>query len=160
MGAELDAESRRTVISSSASARSNTTQQVRESMRSEGTVLGRNVVVESNAVVEAAEIGEGTVIEVGAVIGRGSIIGKVWWHASFFLAALFITVDSVCVQVAELYSVVLHDNVCVVSSSQHAFAGLYGCVWRLAAAYRSYVAASAGDSACEDGGACEAVGYV
>lgn len=46
-------------------------------MRSEGTVLGRNVVVESGAVVEAAEVGEGTVIEVGAVIGRGSIIGKV-----------------------------------------------------------------------------------
>lgn len=76
MGTELDAESRRTVMSS---ARSNT--HVRESMRSEGTVLGRNVVVESNAVVEAAEVGEGTVIEVGAVVGRGSIIGKVCMHA-------------------------------------------------------------------------------
>jgi dynactin-6 len=72
MGAELDAESRR---SSMASARSSS--HVRESMRSEGTLLGRNVVVESNAVVEAAEVGEGTVIEVGAVLGRGCIIGKV-----------------------------------------------------------------------------------
>lgn len=48
-----------------------------ESMRSEGTVLGRNVVVDSGAVVEAAEVGEGSVIEVGAVVGRGTIIGKV-----------------------------------------------------------------------------------
>ncbi|KAG9193920.1 hypothetical protein G6011_03955 [Alternaria panax] len=47
-----------------------------ESMRSEGTVLGRNVVVDSGAVVEAAEVGEGSVIEVGAVVGRGSMIGK------------------------------------------------------------------------------------
>ncbi|CAN9177876.1 unnamed protein product [Alternaria alternata] len=47
-----------------------------ESMRSEGTVLGRNVVVDSGAVVEAAEVGEGSVIEVGAVVGRGTIIGK------------------------------------------------------------------------------------
>ncbi|EOA91773.1 hypothetical protein ACJQWK_03970 [Exserohilum turcicum] len=69
--AELDAESRRTSI---APARSSA--HIRNSMRSEGTVLGRNVVVESGAVVEAAEVGEGTVIEVGAVIGRGSIIGK------------------------------------------------------------------------------------
>ncbi|KAL1794545.1 hypothetical protein ACET3X_007966 [Alternaria dauci] len=47
-----------------------------ESMRSEGTVLGRNVVVDSGAVVEAAEVGDGSVIEVGAVVGRGTIIGK------------------------------------------------------------------------------------
>lgn len=51
-----------------------------ESMRSEGTVLGRNVVVDSGAVVEAAEVGEGSVIEVGAVVGRGTIIGKVCSH--------------------------------------------------------------------------------
>jgi len=51
---------------------------VRDSMRSEGTVLGRNVVVDSGAVVEAAEVGEGSVIEVGAVLGKGSIIGKVY----------------------------------------------------------------------------------
>jgi dynactin-6 len=51
-----------------------------ESMRSEGTVLGTNVVVDSGAVVEAAEVGEGSVIEVGAVVGRGSMIGKVCTH--------------------------------------------------------------------------------
>ena len=68
MGAEPDAESRR---SSMASARSSAT------IRSEGIMLGKNVVVESNAVVEAAEVGQGTVIEVGAVLGRGSVIGKV-----------------------------------------------------------------------------------
>jgi len=72
MGAEVDAGSRR---SSVAAGRSSA--HVRESMRSEGTFLGKNVVVESNAIVEAAEVGEGSVIEVGAVIGRGSIIGKV-----------------------------------------------------------------------------------
>lgn len=57
-----------------------------ESMRSEGTVLGRNVVVDSGAVVEAAEVGEGSVIEVGAVVGRGTIIGKVCFiHVSILL---------------------------------------------------------------------------
>jgi dynactin-6 len=50
---------------------------VRDSLRAEGTVLGKNVVVESNAVVEAAEVGEGTVVEVGAVLGRGCVVGKV-----------------------------------------------------------------------------------
>jgi dynactin-6 len=68
MGAELDADSRR---SSMASARSSA------SVRTEGTMLGKNVVVESNAIVEAAEVGEGTVIEVGAVLGRACVIGKV-----------------------------------------------------------------------------------
>lgn len=72
MGAELDAESRR---SSMASARNSAS--IRDSMRAEGVVLGRNVVVESNAVVEASEVGEGTVIEVGAVLGKGCVIGKV-----------------------------------------------------------------------------------
>ena len=62
MGAELDAETRR---SSMASARSSA--HIRDAMRSEGTVLGRNVVVESNAVVEAAEVGEGTVAQGGGV---------------------------------------------------------------------------------------------
>lgn len=55
-----------------------------ESMRSEGTVLGRNVVVDSGAVVEAAEVGEGSVIEVGAVVGRGTIIGKVCLYTFYF----------------------------------------------------------------------------
>lgn len=45
--------------------------------RPEGTVVGRNVVIETGAVVEAAEVGEGTIIEVGAVLGRGCVIGKV-----------------------------------------------------------------------------------
>lgn len=67
LGPDLDAESRR---SSMASARNS-------AVRSEGTVLGRYVVVESNAVVEAAEVGEGSVVEVGAVVGRGCVIGKV-----------------------------------------------------------------------------------
>ena len=53
-------------------------------MRSEGTVLGRNVVVDSGAVVEAAEVGEGSVVEVGAVLGRGSIIGRVCHTRPFF----------------------------------------------------------------------------
>lgn len=56
---------------------------IRDSMRSEGTVLGRNVVVESNAVVEAAEVGEGTVVEVGAKLGRGCTVGKVCTSRSF-----------------------------------------------------------------------------
>lgn len=71
MGAELDASRRSSVAPVRSSANP------RESMRSEGTFLGKNVVVESNAIVEAAEVGEGSVIEVGAVVGRGSIIGKV-----------------------------------------------------------------------------------
>lgn len=72
MGNEGDAEGKRgSVVSARGSAG------VRESMRSEGTVLGRNVVVDSGAVVEAAEVGEGSVVEVGAVLGRGSIIGRV-----------------------------------------------------------------------------------
>ncbi|KAI8935504.1 hypothetical protein NX059_008075 [Plenodomus lindquistii] len=71
MGPEPDVEAKRISMVSSRSSAS-----VRESMRAEGTVLGRNVVVEANAVVEAAEIGEGSVIEVGAVLGRGSIIGR------------------------------------------------------------------------------------
>lgn len=50
---------------------------IRNSMRGDGVVLGRNVVVETNAVVEAAEVGEGSVVEVGAVVGRGAVIGKV-----------------------------------------------------------------------------------
>ncbi|KAF2709232.1 trimeric LpxA-like protein [Pleomassaria siparia CBS 279.74] len=44
--------------------------------RADGTVLGRNVVVETNAVVEAAEVGEGSTVEVGALVGRGCVIGK------------------------------------------------------------------------------------
>ncbi|CAO2655637.1 Nn.00g044400.m01.CDS01 [Neocucurbitaria sp. VM-36] len=70
MGAELDAESRRSSMASSRNSAST------GSIRDEGTVLGRNVVVESNAIVEAAEIGEGSVIQVGAVLGRGCTIGK------------------------------------------------------------------------------------
>lgn len=50
---------------------------VRDSMRGDGTVLGRNVVVETGAVVEAAEVGEGSVVEAGAVLGRGCVLGKV-----------------------------------------------------------------------------------
>jgi len=75
MGAEVDAGNRRSSVATGRSSG-----HVRESMRSEGTFLGKNVVVESNAIVEAAEVGEGSVIEVGAVIGRGSIIGKVCIH--------------------------------------------------------------------------------
>lgn len=71
VGPELDAETRRTSI---ASARSSINP--RESMRADGTFLGKNVVVESNATVEAADVGEGSIIEVGATLGRGSIIGK------------------------------------------------------------------------------------
>ena len=80
MGAETDAESKR---SSMASSRNSTS--TRDSLRGEGTVLGTNVVVESNAVVEAAEVGEGSVIEVGALLGRGCIIGKVgvFLHGEF-----------------------------------------------------------------------------
>ncbi|KAJ4295585.1 hypothetical protein N0V90_007598 [Kalmusia sp. IMI 367209] len=48
----------------------------RNSMRGEGTVLGRNVVVETGAVIEAAEVGEGSVVEVGAHLGRGCVLGK------------------------------------------------------------------------------------
>ncbi|KAF2642495.1 hypothetical protein P280DRAFT_396604 [Massarina eburnea CBS 473.64] len=48
----------------------------RESMRVDGTVLGRYVVVETGAIVEAAEIGEGSVVEGSAVVGRGCVIGK------------------------------------------------------------------------------------
>lgn len=70
LGPDLDAESRR---SSMASARNS----VNVGVRSEGTVLGKYVVVESNAVVEAAEVGEGSVVEVGAVLGRGCVVGKV-----------------------------------------------------------------------------------
>lgn len=62
VGPDLDAESSRTTMASA---------------RSEGTLLGKNVVVESNAVVEAAEVGEGSVIEVGAVLGRGCVLGRV-----------------------------------------------------------------------------------
>jgi hypothetical protein len=61
-------------------------------MRSEGTVLGKNVVVESNAVVEAAEVGEGTVVEVGAVLGRACVVGKVGVHV--VLAGLGLTWSS------------------------------------------------------------------
>ncbi|PVH99008.1 trimeric LpxA-like protein [Periconia macrospinosa] len=49
---------------------------VRESMRVDGTVLGRHVVIETGAVVEAAEIGEASTIEAGAVLGRGCVVGK------------------------------------------------------------------------------------
>ncbi|KAI4938471.1 hypothetical protein J4E85_000911 [Alternaria conjuncta] len=72
MGAEGDAEGKRGSMAPPARGSGS----VRESMRSEGTVLGRNVVVDSGAVVEAAEVGEGSVVEVGAVLGRGSIIGR------------------------------------------------------------------------------------
>lgn len=52
--------------------------------RGEGTVLGRNVVVETGAVVEAVEVGEGSTVEVGAVVGRGCVVGKVGsWHIAF-----------------------------------------------------------------------------
>lgn len=50
---------------------------VRESMRVDGTVLGRHVVIETGAIVEAAEIGEASVVEAGAVLGRGCVVGKV-----------------------------------------------------------------------------------
>ena len=72
MGAELDADSRR---SSMISPRTSTAP--RDSLRTDGVVLSKNVVVESNAIVEAAEVGEGSVIEVGAVLGKGCYIGKV-----------------------------------------------------------------------------------
>ena len=45
--------------------------------RSDGVVLGRNVVVETGAVVEGSEVGEGSVVEGGAVVGRGAVVGKV-----------------------------------------------------------------------------------
>ncbi|KAF1952555.1 hypothetical protein CC80DRAFT_176666 [Byssothecium circinans] len=48
----------------------------RESMRVDGTVLGKYVVIETGAVVEAAEVGEGSVVECGAVVGRGAVVGK------------------------------------------------------------------------------------
>ncbi|KAF2734226.1 trimeric LpxA-like protein [Polyplosphaeria fusca] len=48
----------------------------RDSLRVDGTVLGRNVVIETSTVVEAAEIGEGSVVEVNAVIGQGCVIGR------------------------------------------------------------------------------------
>jgi dynactin-6 len=70
MGAgSSSADSRRSSVMSTAS--------TRDSTRGDGTVLGRNVVIETGAIIEAAEIGEGSVVEVGAVIGRGCIIGKV-----------------------------------------------------------------------------------
>jgi dynactin-6 len=47
-----------------------------EGRRGEGTLLGKNVVVETRAVVEAAEVGEGSVVEVGAYLGPGSVVGK------------------------------------------------------------------------------------
>jgi dynactin-6 len=71
MGDTMD-ESKRSSVASMASRAS-----VRDSMRGEGTVLGRNVTVEATAVVEAAEVGEGTIIEVGAYVGKGCVIGKV-----------------------------------------------------------------------------------
>ncbi|KAF2657869.1 trimeric LpxA-like protein [Lophiostoma macrostomum CBS 122681] len=61
-------ESRRSSVASSGGAR--------DSLRVDGTVLGKNVVVESAAVVEAAEVGEGSVIEAQAVLGRGCVVGK------------------------------------------------------------------------------------
>lgn len=66
---DTDVDSRRSSVASRTS--------VRDSMRGEGTVLARNVVVETHAVVEAAEVGEGTVVEVGAYLGRGSTLGRV-----------------------------------------------------------------------------------
>ncbi|KAH7135806.1 trimeric LpxA-like protein [Dendryphion nanum] len=68
MGDGGDASSRRSSVSSA-----------RDSMRSgrgDGTVLGRNVVIETGAVIEAAEIGEGSLVEAAAVLGRGCIVGK------------------------------------------------------------------------------------
>ncbi len=50
----------------------------RDSTRGEGTVLGRNVVVETNAIVEAAEVGEWSLVEVGAHLGKGCVVGKVY----------------------------------------------------------------------------------
>ncbi|KAF2867044.1 trimeric LpxA-like protein [Massariosphaeria phaeospora] len=64
---EVGGDSRRSSVASARDASSG---------RSEGTLLGNNVVIETNAVVEAAEVGEGTVIEVGAVLGRGCVVGK------------------------------------------------------------------------------------
>ncbi|CAI6319222.1 unnamed protein product [Periconia digitata] len=49
----------------------------RESMRVDGTFLGRHVIIETGAIIEAAEIGEASVIEAGAVLGRGCVVGKV-----------------------------------------------------------------------------------
>jgi dynactin-6 len=68
-GDSMNADSRRSSVMSAVS--------TRDSLRGDGTVLGRNVVVETFAVVEAAEVGEGSVIEVGAVVGRGCVIGRV-----------------------------------------------------------------------------------
>jgi dynactin-6 len=69
MGASQAIDSRRSSVMSTAS--------TRDSSRGDGTVLGRNVVIETGATIEAAEIGEGTVVEVGAIVGRGCVIGKV-----------------------------------------------------------------------------------
>jgi dynactin 6 len=51
----------------------------RESMRVDGTVLGRHVVIETGAIVEAAEIGESSIVEAGAVLERGCVV---WFGVS------------------------------------------------------------------------------
>jgi len=68
MGDTAETDSKRSSVASSTQ---------RDSLRREGTVIGRNVVVETGAVVEAAEIGEGSLVEVGAYLGRGCVVGKV-----------------------------------------------------------------------------------
>lgn len=125
MGAELDAESRR---SSMASSRNSASAGL---IRSEGTFLDKNVVVESNAIVEAAEVGEGTVIQVGAVLGKGCIIGKVY-------PAPLLPFVSLC-----LSSVVLHYFCCLGYPSERALTRLYGCLQRLGAAHRQNTASAA-----------------
>ena len=72
MGDSADAASRRSSVSSARDSL--------RSLRGDGTVIGRNVVIETGAVVEAAEVGEGSLIEAGVVLGRGCVIGKVNHH--------------------------------------------------------------------------------
>lgn len=118
MGAELDAESRRSSVASSRNSASTA------SIRGEGTVLGNNVVVESNAIVEAAEIGDGSVIQVGAVLGRGCTIGKVC-HSSGLDPKI----------INDLLCIVLYHLGCLDHPSERTTARLHGRLQRLRTAH-------------------------
>jgi len=100
---------------------------VRESMRGEGVVLGRNVVVETGAVVEASEVGEGSVVEAGAVVGRGAVLGRVRFHSSsmsgYSCAFVGVVEDSLTNMV-----VVLHHLSGFRCAAVHNPARLHGCV--------------------------------
>jgi carbonic anhydrase/acetyltransferase-like protein (isoleucine patch superfamily) len=102
-------DSRRSSVSSSVSAR--------DSMRVDGTVLGKNVVIDSAAIVEAAEIGEGTVVEAQAVLGRGCIVGKV---SKQDIMQAFLRANRV--------DAVLHYWRLKRSATQYQYPGLYGRV--------------------------------